>query len=82
MSSSKFKKRSSSEVKESVYMVHIDTDAPGEHLANDPIEIEEEEEESTEGASKGKSKGKQVARNYTQRAECHRVEGEWKKSGR
>ena len=67
MSSSKSKKRSSSEVEESDDM---DTNVPSERPVNDPIEIEEEEEEQTERATKSMSKGKQIARKSTQRAEC------------
>ena len=57
-------------MEESVDMVHMNTDAPSEHPANDPIEIEEEEEEPNQGAPKGTSKGKEVARKYTQRVKC------------
>jgi len=68
MLSSKSKKRSNSEVEESI---HLDTDIPSNDHANRPIEIEEEEEEEpTQEASQSRSKVKQVAKKYSQRAEC------------
>ena len=69
-------------MEESVDMIHMDTDAPSEHPVNDPIEIEEEGEEPPQGPSKGKSKRKQVARNYTQRAECWQHFIELKENGK
>jgi len=65
MSSSKSKKRSSSEAKKSVYM---SIGIPSEHQQNCHTEIEEEE--TTREAPQSKSKGKEVARQYSQRAEC------------
>ena len=65
MSSFKSEKRSS-EVEEAVDM---DTDISSAHQANRPIEIEEEEE-ATQEPSQCKRNRKQVARNYSQRAEC------------
>jgi len=66
MSSSKFKKRSGSEIEESVNM---ETDIPSEDHDNVPIEIEEDET-TQEAPPQTKSKGKQVGNSYCRRAEC------------
>ena len=61
--------------------VDMDTDIPSEDQVNRPIEIEEEEE-ATQEPSQCKRHGKQVARNYSQRAECWKHFDEVKEDGK
>jgi len=53
-------------------LVHMDIDIQGDDGPNKPTEIEDEEE-ATQKVPQNKSKRKQVAKKYSQRAECSNI---------